>query len=62
MAAKSKEQKLFEQHAKMLADMLKLPGNEICADCGSKGMATLITRVPSSSRRRSRSLSRGRIA
>jgi hypothetical protein len=37
MATKTKEQKLFDQHAKILADQLRLPGNEVCADCNAKG-------------------------
>ena len=34
---KTKEEKLFEKHLKVLAEELKKPGNGLCADCGAKG-------------------------
>jgi stromal membrane-associated protein len=34
---KSKDEKLFEKHLKILAAELKKPGNDVCADCGCKG-------------------------
>lgn len=40
--AKKKDpaQKEQERHQKMLEQLLRLPGNDNCADCGQKGIIT----------------------